>query len=152
NEKGENRSGLKGHGGNGANPAVEWFAWALQLAVGFLVGCGIGYEATRLLPQSDFDHRLNVVGAFGLLCGAFTSLYGNRAWVAASIFLAPEPPPPAKARTCSFVIGGVGFLVAVLTMAHDRITTAHSSSSSSNIFLLIAALLPGFLVVHALRT
>jgi hypothetical protein len=66
--------------------SVGWLAWSLQLAVGFLAGCGVGYEAARLLFLASLNDMLLVAAGGGLICGAFTSFYGNRVWMAASIF------------------------------------------------------------------
>src|SRR3954454_10746080 len=90
---------------------VQWLAWALQLFVGFLAGCGVGYELARLLFRSSLDERLLIAGGAGVICGAFSSFYGNRAWMARSPFLAPEPSPPRRARAWSMVTGGAGGLV-----------------------------------------
>jgi hypothetical protein len=135
---------------------VEWLAWSLQLAVGFLAGCGVGYQAARLLFLASLDEMLLVATGGGLICGAFTSFYGNRAWMARSIYLAPEPTPHRKGRACSLVVGGVGAAVVMLTLIHHMIIAGRrdhdSPSAGFDAFLLLAALLPGFLVVHALRT
>ncbi len=135
---------------------VEWLAWLLQLMVGFLVGFGVGYEGWRLLFLRSVNEMLLIEAGGGLICGAFTSFYGNRAWMAGSIFLTPEPVPPRQARACSLVVGGVGVAVVTLTLVHHMIavTTGERGPTSAgfDIFLLLAAVLPGFLVVHALRT
>ena len=135
---------------------VDWLAWLLQLMVGFLVGCGVGYEAWRLLFLGSVNEMLLIAAGGGLICSAFTSFYGNRAWMVGSIFLAPEPAPPRKARACSLVVGGTGVAVVSLTLVHHMIvvTTRERGSPSAgfDVFLLLAAVLPGFLVVHALRT
>jgi hypothetical protein len=138
------------------NPAVEWGVWLLQLLVGFLAGCGIGYQAARLLFAARLSEMLLIAVAGGLICGAFTSFCGNRAWMARSIFLAPEPEPPRQARACSVVIGGAGAALALLTLIHHFIAAfdrQHDSSPGSlHYFLLPIAALPGFLLVRALRT
>ena len=135
---------------------VDWLAWLLQLTVGFLVGCGVGYEVWRLLFQGSVNELLLGAAGGGLVCGAFTSFCGNRAWMAGSIFLAPEAPPPRITRACSLLLGGAGAVAVLLILVHHMIgvaTREHSSSSAGfNVFLLLAAVLPGFLAVHALRT
>jgi hypothetical protein len=134
---------------------VEWLAWSLQLAVGFLAGCGVGYEAARLVFIANLNDMLLVAVGGGLISGAFTSFYGNRAWMATSIFLAIEPTPPRKARACSLVVGGIGVTVVLLTLIRHLIAAGrrdhYSSSAGFDAFLLLAAVVPGFLLVHALR-
>jgi hypothetical protein len=134
---------------------VEWLAWALQLAAGFVVGCAVGYQAARLLFRADLETLLVLAAGAGLVCGAFTSYYGDRAWMARSIFLAPESLPPLKARACSLIVGCIGFAVALLAAAHHVTSALNSSSRPSagfDVLLVLAALLPGLLVLHALRT
>jgi len=135
---------------------VQWLAWALQLFVGFLAGCGVGYELARLLFRSSLDERLLIAGGAGLICGAFTSFYGNGAWMARSPFLAPEPSPPLRARAWSMVTGGAGGLVLLLTLAYHAIKFAgrdhNSASRGVNVFLFVVALLPALLAAYALRT
>src|SRR5580765_481867 len=101
-------NGARGPGREQSKPLIEWLAWSLQLGVGFLVGCAIGYQAARLLLRSDFNHRLLVAAGLGLVCVAFTSFYGNRAWMAPSAFVAHEPAAPRRARACSVLIGFAG--------------------------------------------
>lgn len=137
-------------------PLIDWLAWALQLVVGFLVGCGIGYQAARLLVRSDLIHSLLITAGLGFVCGAFTSYYGNRAWMARSIFVAAETPAPRRARACSVLIGTAGIALTLLTTVHHAITASRSGHGGSftgfDAFPLVAALLPAFLAVHALRT
>ncbi len=134
---------------------VDWLAWLLQLIVGFLVGFGIGYEAWRMLFLRGVNEMLLIEAGGGLICGAFTSFYGNRAWMPRSIFTAPEPAPPRKAQASSLVIGGVGVAVVMLTLVRHMIavTTRERGPTSAGFdgLLVIAAILSGFLVVHALR-
>ena len=136
--------------------SIEWLAWSLQLAVGFLAGWGVGYKAAQLLFLANLNDMLLVAAGGGLICGAFTSFYGNRAWMATSIFLAPESTPPRKARASSIVVGGIGVAVVLLTLI-DHVVAAgrrdqYSSSAYFDAFLLLVALVPGFLLFHALRT
>jgi hypothetical protein len=135
---------------------VEWLAWSLQLVAGFVVGFGVGYELWRLLLLGSIDEMLVVAAGSGLVGGAFTSFYGNRAWMARSIFLAPEAAPPRTARACSLLVGGAGAAVVVLILVRHMIhvaTREHSSLSTGfDVFLFLAAIVPGFLLVHALRT
>ena len=135
---------------------MQWLAWALQMVVGFLVGCGLGYQFARLLFQSSLDERLLIAGGVGLICGAFTSFYGNSAWMARSIFLAPEPLPPPKARAWSQVTGGVGVLLVLVTVAHHEMTFASRDhkplSRGIDVFLFVAAILLAVLAIYALRT
>lgn len=123
---------------------------------GLLVGWGVGYETWRLLFRASLNEMLLFTAGAGLLCGAFTSFYGNRAWMAGSIFSTAEPAPPRKARACSLIVGGAGALVLFLSLVHHMIVVAtrerNSSSAGLDVFLLVAALLPGFLLVRALRT
>jgi hypothetical protein len=155
-EKTASRGTANSSGRDQSKALIEWLAWGLQLVVGFLVGCGIGYQAARLLLRSDLDHRLLMAGGLGLVCGAFTSFYGNRAWMAPSVFAAPEPAVPRRPRAFSLLIGCVGLAVTLLTAVHGLITGTRFGhgppSTGFNVFPLIASVLPGFLVVHALRT
>jgi hypothetical protein len=134
---------------------VEWLAWCLQLVVGFLVGCGVGYQVWRLVFQAGLNEMLLFVVAGGLICGAFTSFYGNRVWMACSIYLAPEPAPPRKARACSLIVGAAGVAVVFLTVVRHMVAAATrkqgSPATGVDVFLILVALVPGFLVVHALR-
>lgn len=136
--------------------SLEWLAWSLQLTVGFLVGCGVGYAVWRLLFLGSVNDMLPVAAGCGLVCGAFTSFYGNRAWMAGSIFVASEAAPPRIARACSLLVGGTGAAVVLLTLIHHMIAIAtqeHPSRSMDfDLFLLLSAVVPGFLLVHALRT
>src|SRR5437868_1887603 len=95
---------------------TQWLAWTLQLAAGFFVGFGVGYKAGRLLLRLTSNEILLMAAAAGLVCGAFTSGYGNRIWMARSIFMAEEPLPSGNARACSMVIGGIGVAVGFLTL------------------------------------
>ncbi len=134
---------------------VQWLAWALQLFVGFLAGCGVGYQLARLLFRSSLDEKLLIAGGAGLICGAFTSFYGNSAWMARSIFLAPEPAAPTRARAWSMVTGGAGGLLVLLTVAYHAITLFSRGDSSHfrgiDVFFFLIALLPALLAVYALR-
>jgi hypothetical protein len=135
---------------------VEWLAWCLQFVVGLLVGCGVGYQVWSLLFRASLNEMLLFAAGGGVLCGAFASFYGNRVWMAGSIFLAAEPAPPRIARACSLILGGAGVVVVFLTLVHHMIKVVtrdrNSPSGAFDVFLLIAALLPGFLLVRALRT
>ena len=135
---------------------VEWLAWGLQLLVGFCLGCGVGYQVWRLLFRANLNEMLLFMAGGGLVCGAFTSFYGNRAWMGRSIFLAREPAPPSKARACSLIVGAGGVAVVLLTLFDHMIAVARrehgSASAGFHAFLLLVALVPGFLLVHALRT
>jgi hypothetical protein len=136
--------------------SVEWVAWSLQLAVGFLAGCGVGYAAARTLVLENLNGMLLLAAGGGLICGAFSSFYGNRAWMAASVFLAPEPTLPRQARACSLVAGGIGVAVVLLTLIHHLIAAGrrdqYSFVAGFDAFLLVVAMVPGFLLTHALRT
>jgi len=137
---------------------VDWLAWSLQLLLGFLVGCGVGYVVARLLFRSSFigfDQMLLIIAGVALCCGAFTSFYGNRAWMAPSIFVGPESPPPRKARTCSIIIGSIGVAVVLIPLTLHVISagwpTHAPSARGFDVFLLLMGAFPGFLIIHALR-
>jgi len=109
-----------------------------------------------MLFRGSLHELLLVAAGCGLACGAFTSFYGNRAWMAGSIFLAPEALPPRAARACSLLVGGVGAALVLLILLHHTIAVATRSHSPGyagfGVFVMSAAVLPGFLLVHALRT
>lgn len=138
---------------------VDWLAWSLQLAIGLVVGSGVGFIIARLLLRSyltEFPHMLFIIVGVALCCGAFTSFNGNRAWMATSIFAAQEPPPTRKARACSIIIGSVGVAVVLLALTlhviHAGWPTHKSSSLGFDSLLLLLGCFPGFLLIHALRT
>jgi hypothetical protein len=140
-------------------PHTDWFAWSLQLTLGLLVGSGVGYSVARLLFRSGFigfDQMLSVIGGAALCCGAFASFHGDRAWMARSIFACPEPRRTQKARTCSTVVGSLGAVLVLVPVALHLITRdqsrAEASSHGFSIVLLVLAAIPGFLLIHALRT
>jgi len=135
---------------------VGWLAWWLQLGVGFLAGSGVAYEVGHLLFGGSLTDRFLLMPAGGgLVCGALTSFYGNRAWMAPSVFSAGEPAPPRKARAASFLIGAFGIALVVLVLIRHLAAVArsdHKSSIGFDAFLLLVAFVPGFLLVHTLRT
>src|SRR5204863_9578754 len=66
------------------------------------------------------------------------------------------PSPSRRTLTCSFAVGFVGagliFLTVLAHILDAGWPTRGSSSIEFGIFLLVVAALPGFLLVHALRT
>jgi protein-S-isoprenylcysteine O-methyltransferase Ste14 len=135
---------------------VDWFAWALQFALGLVVGCGVGFKIAQLFVRShfaDFDQMPIIIVAVGLCCGAFTSFLGNRAWLAPSIFMKAESPPPQIARKYSVLLGCVGAVVLMLILIQNGANTTLRTqmSSSMEVFLLLIATVPAFMLIQAMR-
>jgi hypothetical protein len=142
-----------------AKPNTDWLAWSLQLALGLLVGSCVGFSVARLLFRSgftSFDQMLPVTTGVAFCCGAFSSFHGDRAWMPRSIFAGAEPRRTDKARSCSIAIGSLGAALVLLPMALHLMTVGRSEDASSSgglgIFPLVLAAIPGFLIIHALRT
>lgn len=138
---------------------TDWFAWSLQLALGFIVGFGASFSVARLLARSGFislDQMFLVMVGGGFCCGAFASYYGNRAWMRPSIFDSPEPPRTEPARKWSTITGLLGGSLVFVPIAIHLITVGWPSDGSSSrgfsFFTLLVAAVPGFLLFHALRT
>jgi hypothetical protein len=143
----------------------------------------MGFVIARLLFDFDFsgfDQMLFLIAGFSLYCGAFTSYYGNLAWMMPSFFAPKERPQARNPRTCSVIIGTIGAALIILPITlhlvhygwpghrtssmdantfvlHDgRLQPLPRSSRSTPtgliIFDLFLAALPGFLLVRALRT
>jgi len=140
-------------------PRADWLAWSLQLVAGLFAGSGVGFIIARGLVRlrfTDFDHMLYVVVGVSLCCGAFTSFHGNRAWMMPSVFAPSEPPQSRRARTCSIIVGTIGagliLIPIILHVINVGWPARKSFSMEFSIFLLLIAALPGFLLVHAVRT
>lgn len=142
-----------------STPGPDWLAWSLQLILGLLVGSGVGFSVARLLFRSgftSFDQMFVVAAGVALCCGAFASFYGDRAWMSHSIFDSPEPRQPKRAPVCSVVIGSVGAALVLGAVALHLITRERPVEASPahgfSILPLVLAAIPGFLLIHALRT
>jgi hypothetical protein len=140
-------------------PQTDWLAWSLQLALGLFVGACVGFSVARLLIRfglTSFDQMLPVTAGVAFCSGAFCSFHGDRAWMPRSIFAGAEPPRTEKARSCSITIGSFGAALVLLPVALHLMTADRSGDASSSggfgIFRLALASIPGFLVIHALRT
>jgi hypothetical protein len=139
--------------------APDWLAWALHFLFGSVAGFGIGFIVARILLRFGFinvDQLLSVIGGVAICCGAFTSYYGDRAWLLPSIFTLADPPPARKARLCSIIIGIVGVVLVLIPMIIQVTTsgwsTRHSSTMGMTIFTLLIAAIPGFFLFYAFRT
>ncbi len=121
-------------------------------------GCGVGFMVLYRLDFIWFDRMLFVIPGAGLVCGAFTSFHGQRAWMMPSIFAPLEPAPHPKLRQRSAILGALGITLIVLPVVHHVATVGWPEGRSSSqdwgfsIFLLLFAAVPGFLAVQALRT
>jgi MFS family permease len=140
-------------------PPGNWAAWSMQLALGMIAGGVFGMMIARHLFRMHFisiDQLLIVAAGAALCCGAFASFYGDRTWMPPSLYLPKDPPPPLKARTYSKNIGLLGAALAILPVFLHLLFggSPHNESSSSgpHFFLLIIAVVPGFLLYYALRT
>lgn len=140
-------------------PRTDWLAWSLQLALGFVVGFGASFPVARLLFRSgfiSFDQMFLVMVGGALCCGAFASYYGNRAWMRPSVFDAPEPPRTEPARKWSVITGSLGGLLVLVPIGMHLITVGWPSDGSASggfsFFTLLLVAIPGFLLIHALRT
>ena len=140
-------------------PRADWLAWSLQLGAGLLVGGGGGLFLAGRLARFHLisrDQMFWVIAGVALCCGAFTSFHGDRAWMPPSPFAPPEPVRTQKSRATSLVIGMAGAALVLLPVILSALAPAsparRSSASGFNFFLLLAAALPGFLIVHASRT
>jgi hypothetical protein len=140
-------------------PHTDWLAWSMQLALGFLVGCGAGFPVARIMWDCgfiSFDQMFLVIAGGALGCGAFASYYGDRAWMKSSIFDPPAPLITESGRKWSKIIGGFGVALVFLTIGIHLISVGWPSGGSSSmkfsLFTLVLAAVPGFLLFHALRT
>jgi hypothetical protein len=140
-------------------PGTDWLAWSLQFVFGFFIGAGVGFIMARRLVGFrfiGFGQMLYVMGGAALCCGACTSFLGNRALMMPSLYGPTEPTPSRRARTCSFAVGIAGASLVFLSILAHIIDAGwpirKSTSLEFGVFLLLLAALPGFLLVHALRT
>ena len=148
----------------GANPEQEkprtdWLAWSLQLGFGFVVGFGASFPIARILYRSGFirfDQMLLAMVGGAFCCGAFASYYGDRAWMRPSIFDSPGPRRTEQARKWSILTGSFGGSLIFVPIGVHLITVGWPSGGLSlrefGFFRLLLAAVPGFLLVHALRT
>ena len=139
-----------------ATDPSDWLAWFLHFVLGFLIGMGIGVEFWRFLRPPALGELILVISGCGLIGGAFASYYGNRAWMARSMMVPPESPPPQQARACSQVLGAAGATALMLAFVHHLQNPSFGSyrepTAVGLTVAIIAAGLSGYLVVNALRT
>jgi hypothetical protein len=140
-------------------PRTDWLAWSLQLALGFVVGLGASFPIVRLLFRSgfiSFDQMFLAMVGGALCCGAFAAYHGDRAWIRTSIFNWPELPRTEPARRWSIITGCLGGSLVLVPIGVHLLTVGWPSSGSRSrgfsFFTLLLAAVPGFLLVHALRT